>query len=160
MLKSLLSTVIVLSLPAFASQPPLSPADRTKNAMYVALTSIISAETAPPVSKVAAAADLKNRPHEVLAELCFYAGALQVKLNKMNVLFPQSNQAAEPTRRQVQVLVELGEDSLRKACAISEANSKLTVQQRIAHVQATIADIQSEAINLRTNIGKRHTASN
>jgi hypothetical protein len=156
--KILVLTVCLLSTSsAFANSPNLLYREKQRNYAYRALTYIGTAEVPPPVSKATQLDQLKNNPADVLAELCYYAGALQWRLNNLFSLHPQASQAVEPLRSQMQSLVENGQQSLRAACAVNAENKKLPSLQRIANVQNAINDVTSEAINLRNTITYRHS---
>jgi hypothetical protein len=141
---------------AFANSANLLYSDKQRTYVYRALTYIATAEVPPPISKAAYLDQVKNSPADVLAELCYYAGALQWRLNNIFSLHPQASQTLNPLRTQMQTLIENGQQTLRAACAATPENKKLSSSQRIAIVQSAIADVTSEAINLRNTISYRH----
>jgi hypothetical protein len=155
--KVLVLTICLLTTSsAFANSPNLRYTDKQRTYVYRALTYIATAEVPPPVSKTMALHHLKNNPSEVLAELCYYAGALQWRLNNLFSLHPQASQTINPLRTQIQTLIENGQQTLRAACAVTAENNKLPILQKITIVQNAIADVTSEAINLRNTVSYRH----
>lgn len=120
--------------------------------IYQALTYIISTDTPPPISKASSLNLLKNHTADALAEQCYYAGALQLRLNHVFVRYPSASQAAEPLRTQLQSLIESGQKSLTDVCAASDANKRIPTLQRVNNVENLITDIRNEAINLRIKL--------
>ena len=151
-----LSVGLLMTSSAFASPSNQLPSERQRSYAYKALTYIATAELPPPISKTVSYDQLKNNPSDVLAEVCYYAGALQWRLNNLYSLHPQASQAPNPLRAQMQILIENGQQTLRTACAVTAENKKLPSLQRITNVQNAIADVTAEAINLRNTISYRH----
>lgn len=144
--------IATMSTSAFAGQNKMLRGPRNIVETYHALTYIISTETPAPVSRAESLDLLKNHTSDALAEVCFFAGALQLRLNNIFVKFPSSGQAPEPLRSQLQSLIESGQKSLRDVCVVSDANKKLPALQRVTAVENIITDIRNEAINLRTKV--------
>lgn len=151
-----LTVCLLATSSAFANPAHILHSQKQSDYAYKALTYIGTAELPPPVSKDVYLDQLKNNPADVLAEFCYYAGALQWRLNNLFSLHPQASQAAYPLRSQMQTLIESGQKTLRAACAVSAGNKALSNSQRIANVQAAIYEVTGEAINLRNTIIYRH----
>jgi hypothetical protein len=155
--KILVLTVCLLTTSsAFGYPAHILHSQKQSDYAYKALTYIGTAELPPPVSKAVNLDQLKNNPADVLAESCYYAGALQLRLNNLFSLHPQASQAAYPLRAQMQTLIENGQKILRAACAVNAENKALSNLQRIANVQAAMYEVTGEAINLRNTITYQH----
>lgn len=154
--KTLILSAITLSATAYAggftSNVQGLRGTRPTVDTYQALTYIISTDTPPPMSKAASLDLLRSHTADALAEHCYYAGALQLRLNNVFVKYPAVGQAPEPLRTQLQLLIESGQKSLTDVCAASEANKKIPALQRVNNVENLITDIRNEAINLRTKL--------
>lgn len=153
MIKNIVVLVIAfMSAAAFAGGSPNMRGDRATIETYHALTYIIATDTPPPISQKASLDLLKNHTADALAEHCYYAGQLELRLNNIFVKFPSAGQSALILRGQLQTLIEAGMKSLRDVCSTSEANKKLPTLQRITNVENLVTDIRNEAIALRTKL--------
>lgn len=153
MIKNIVVLVIAfMSAAAFAGGFPNLRGDRATIETYHALTYIIATDTPPPVSPRASLDLLKNHTADALAEHCYYAGQLELRLNNIFLKFPAAGQVPATWRVQLQTLIESGMKSLRDVCSANEANKKLPTLQRITNVENLITDIRNEAIALRTKL--------